>query len=253
MLDSTFTDAEIEEFYVLLNTSGVRLNSPELRKAAHYDTNFLSAVNKVCDLPEFTGLNLFGPKAVDRMNDLEFVAELLTFLLHGFTNKKETVDKLFDEDVSKKQSDELVGRAETVLRDIAALDATIPIAQTRYRQKNDFYTLFAFLAGHATVSPEAKKYFYETLLRIEPYISPSQQQCEPLLNYARNCVSQSNSQPAREARNSFFVELFDNKSAELNQTQRKISDFFGIAPKDAAISKWGRLLLDNELLEKAEA
>jgi hypothetical protein len=247
LLDQSFSDPEVEKFYVLLNTSGVRLNSPELRKADYYDTNFLSIVRELCDLDQFKSLNLFGQKSVDRMNDVEFVSELLAFLLHGFADKKERVEETYKEDISTAKVDELREEFISILNDVSTWNKRLPLQHTRYKQKNDFYTIFAFLARHRATPAEAKLYFYETLLRLDGAISPSQEKCEPLMEYALNCVSQSNSKDAREKRDALLKAIFENTSSDLNKSQKDIAKYFRMA-EGAVVRKWGRTLLDNESL-----
>jgi len=94
ILDESFSDKEVEDFYVLVNSSGLRLNRPELFKAEYYSTRILKLATELAGSPEFEAFSLFSDKSSDRMNDIDFISELLAFLEFGFTDKKEKVDTL---------------------------------------------------------------------------------------------------------------------------------------------------------------
>ena len=222
-------DESIERFYALVNSSGLRLNRPELKKAEYYYTNFLYLITELASRSEFTDLNLFTKPSADRMNDIEFVSELVANLKFGIFDKKEKVDFLYEKDITARESEELKSRFITILKYIGEFNKTYPINKTRYKQRNDFYTLFDFIK---TLNPtddilDTMLYYYKILVKIGPFIKPSQEECDPLMNYALHCVSQSNSKTAREERQKFFFELFLNEDSEANETQIAILNFFG--------------------------
>lgn len=233
LLDQSFTDKEVEDFYVLVNSSGMRLNRPELFKAEYYSTKFLRLATELAGAPIFETLSLFSEKSSERMNDIDFVSELLAFLEFGFSDKKEKVDALYESDISEAQYRQLKQRSEEVLSRVAELSAITPVNKTRFKQKGDFYTLFAFIANNPRLSEAALGYFYRVFLRLAPHIRPSQEECDPLMEYAVNCVTQSNSKKAREARNKLFIELFLNSGGEPNPTQNAIAGYLGLrTPND---------------------
>jgi hypothetical protein len=232
LLDQSFTDKEVEDFYVLVNSSGMRLNRPELFKAEYYSTRFLKLATELAGAPVFEALSLFSDKSSDRMNDIDFVSELIALLSFGFTDKKEKVDALYASDISESQYRDLKQRFEATLGRIAKLDAIVPINRTRFKQKGDFYTLFSFVANNPNLPVKALEHFYNILLRLSPHIRPSQENCDPLMEYAVNCVTQSNSKKAREARSKLFDELFLNSSRQPNSTQQSIAEYFRLTDKD---------------------
>lgn len=248
VLDQSLSDKDVENFYVLVNSSGMRLNKPELRKAAFHDTRFLRLANEIASHPYFSDLALFTAASEERMNDVEFVSELLAFIDAGFTDKKEEVERLYKDDVSEAAAALLREKALATLERIASLNNDVPLQDTRYRQKADFYTLFAFLSNNKNLHLEMLKYCYQILLRLAPHIRPSQDRCEPLFNYALNCVSQSHLKTAREARNSLLEELFLNTADIPNKTQAEIAKYFGLGD-DGFTKKWGSLLFKLEVLE----
>jgi len=219
----------IEKFYALVNSSGLRLNRPELKKAEYYNTIFLALITDLASISEFTDLNLFTKPSADRMNDIEFVSELVANLSFGISDKKEKVDFLYDKDISAEESEELKSQFITIIKYIGEFNKIYPINKTRYKQRNDFYTLFDFIK---TLNPTADMldtmlYYYQILVKIGPFIKPSQEDCDPLMDYALHCVSQSNSKTAREERQRFFIDLFLNENSEANETQKAILNFFG--------------------------
>lgn len=232
ILDDSFSEKEIEDFYVLVNRSGLRLNRPELFKAEYYSTRFLQLATEIAGAPVFEELTLFSEQSSDRMNDIDFVSELLALLEFGFTDKKEKVDALYESDISEAQFRELKSRAEGVLARFARLNEVVPINRTRFKQKGDFYTLFGFIADNPELSAAALKCFYLILLKLSPHIRPSQEDCDPLMDYAVNCVTQSNSKKAREARNKLLVELFLNSNSHPNPTQKAIADYLHLTEAD---------------------
>lgn len=249
ILDRAVSTDEVQDYYVILNSTGSKLNTAELRKAAYHSTNILGLANRIADSDLFTSLNLFSDRSKDRMNDIDFISELLTFVKYGHTDKKLKVREIYEEDIESSESEKLFNVTRDVLRKINDLNEKIEISHTRFKQKNDFYTLFAFLERHPEIPADALMFLYETIIALSPQISPSQEMCDPLREYALNCVSQSNSKSAREKRESFFNELFQNNSNTATPTQSAIAEFFGIEPKNATVRKWGLQLLNNDLLQ----
>ena len=220
------SDESIEMFYALVNSTGLRLNRPEIRKAEFYTTNLLRLVTNLAELDEFHRLGLFTRLSAQRMNDVDFVSELVAQMQFGITDKKEKVDDLYEADITEAQFEHLRQNFIKVLGRLTAFNAIVPISKTRYRQKNDFYTLFGFLHKHSGIERGDLDYFYQLLVKIGPYIRPSQERCEPLMIYALNCVTQSNSKKARQDRLSFFESLLLNPASEPNPVQEALLQFF---------------------------
>jgi len=88
-------------------------------------------------------------------------------------------------------------------------------------------------------------YFFRLLIKLAPYIRPSQEDCDPLMNYALNCVTQSNSKSARENRHAFFVNLMLNERDKPNGTQKAIITFFKMRDSDmVSIQKYKTLSIE---------
>jgi hypothetical protein len=81
------------------------------------------------------------------------------------------------------------------------------------------------------VEAETLDYFYQVLVKVGRFIRPSQEDCEPLMQYAFNCVTQSNSKHARAERHRILSDILLNRGAEPNATQRALLDFFHMTDK----------------------
>jgi hypothetical protein len=238
----------IEVFYALVNSSGLRLSRPELRKAEYYNTSFLHLTTVLADNTDFEELGIFSRTSVGRMQDVEFVSELVALSKHGFADKKEKVDELFEKDINDVEYESLRQNFLSVIEHLKRFDNIFPINRTRYKQKNDFYTLFAFLLWNKSIETEILDYFYKLLVKIGPYIRPSQEDCDPLMNYAYHCVTQSNSKHARRGRYQFFVDLLLNETDQANEVQKQIISFFKMdEPSTIKLSKY--LTLNIHIME----
>lgn len=215
----------IEDFYTLVNSSGLRLNAPEIRKARYYDTRFLALCTEMAALEKFANLGLFGVATISRMNDVELVSELLALLSQGCSEKKEAVDRIFEADVTGEQADELRNNFKTVVDVLTDFDSIGPLKKTRYKQRADLYTLIDFIWSNRKITSKGFESCYKIMLAIAPHIRPTQQHCDPLRDYARNCVSQSNSKRARMERSAFFNALMRNPKHTPNDTQKAVAAF----------------------------
>lgn len=223
--------APIEKFYAIVNKTGVHLNKPEVRKADFYDTNYLKLVTDITQSKLFNKLKVFTDTSLKRMNDVEFVAELVILVKDGHVDKKENMDEYFKTDLSSEQCAAIKSKMNSVLNKLNSLNQIYSIRDTRYKQKNDFYTLFDFILS-TELDLDTLKYFYKILVLIGKDIKPTQDACEPLKEYARNCVTQSNSKLARSNRLDFFKKLFLNSSTKANPTQFSILKFYDLSKTD---------------------
>lgn len=215
-------DEEIEEFYALVNSSGRNLNNPEISKAKYYDTKFLELCTKLANSEMFSSLNIFTNKAMERINDIEYIGELIALLKFGLTDKKNKVAELFENDLARCEVISLTEKFNKVIEVIKELDRYQQFQKTRYRQHADFYSLFYFIHSNIGLSIDTFTKYYDILLDIAPSISPSNYDCAPLQYYARNCVTQSNGKTARSERNSFLNNLLRNPDPKPNKTQEDI-------------------------------
>ncbi len=247
IISELIEDEHIEEFYDRVNSTGLRLSKGETIKAAHVRTNLLNLIQNLANNPLFTDLKLFSAATLKRMNDIDFISELVALLEFGITEKKKAADDLLRTDILEEKYSELEEKFIEIHQHISRFNSITPIRTTRYRQKNDFYTLFGFLKSNLSIDHGTLDYFYKTLVVLGPYITPSQENCDPLLEYAVNCVTQSNSENARLKRNEFFETIFLNTSEQPNETQLSILRFFQ-SDDDCVTSLSGFTLIDIDRL-----
>jgi len=205
-------EKKVTEFYFKVNKFGTKLNRPEIIRSERFDNLIQKLIEDISASQVFKELELFSNDSLTRLLDQDFIGELLALIFFGITDKKDAVDKLFNEfDNNVENIDFLSGRFWEILFTIKDLNDYYPIKETRYKQRNDFYTLFSFILKHKEVDKKSLSYMYELLIKIDPEITPSNENCFAFQNYAFNCVSQSNSKKAREARLKFFEDLLLNK------------------------------------------
>lgn len=228
IINSSVNQEKIREFYVMVNNTGLKLNKPELTKAKHFTSSILSLVEELTGNPNFKDLGIFNSKQSDRMIDREFVEELVAQLKFGIGDKKNDIKKLYTLDISQSDTEELKKSFNSVLELISRYNKQFSIAESRYIQRNDFYTLFKFISDNTTLNNEEFSIFFQILLKIQYDISPSNEKCPDLQFYAYNCVSQSNSKQAREERLLFFTDLLLNKANKANKLQKALLRYYGL-------------------------
>lgn len=94
------------------------------------------------DIQQLIELDIFTDKTKLRMNDRGLIEEIVAYLFYGITEKRNAVEELFETPISENIANEKYDRFSMVINKISALNDIKPINQTRYKQKNDFYTLF---------------------------------------------------------------------------------------------------------------
>lgn len=241
---------KIESFYARVNSSGKRLNRPELLKAKYFDTKILQLADELSCLPEFDKLNLFSESSQNRMNDLDFTAELIGNIKFGRTDKKLKVDDIFEKDLTDTECIEIKEKFVSVINRFVRFNNIHPINKTRYRQRNDFYTLFDFLRLHTKLPNTLLDYVYNILINIDNDIYPSNEDCAPFKDYALHCVSQSNSKSARDARYNFMKSMFLNAYPKQSSDLKDVLFFYGLNDNDI-IDVNGYSMIELETLRDA--
>lgn len=228
---------QVEKFYSLVNSSGLHLNRPELHKAKYYNTRLLKLATVLAQSPDVTGLNLFTKSSVNRMNNIDFITELIGSLYFGISDKKLKVDVLYESDITEREETDLQDRFTDTMQLFGEMDRIKELRTTRYRQKNDFYTLFLIFSEltQEGVGKSTLVCLYQILCLLGRHISPSQEDCEPLKEYAINCVTQSNGKIARENRNTILRRLLLNREETPSEMQSEVLDYFGLET-DAIVS-----------------
>lgn len=237
-----------EEFFYLVNKRGVQLNPSEVNHAYYHDTDFMNLVNRMSEYQPLIELDIFTDKTVMRMNDRSLIEELAAYLIKGITDKRNAVEELFESKIEPKTSELQFVRFCKIINRINSIVDIKPINKTRYKQRNDFYTLFCFIDKHIDDPVYVLKEQYKILIYISDnnIISPSNDDYELFKEYAINCVSQSNSKRAREKRLSFFENILANVSTEPTQEQIQLIDFaYNELGESLSTKKYDKYLLVN--------
>ena len=221
----TSNGESLEDFYYLVNKRGVHLNSSEANKAYYHDAPFMILVNELMDLQELSDLDIFSTKTVQRMNDRSLIEELVAYLFKGnVTDKRIAVDELLESTLEMKKIKEVREEFKSILGALCQLNGIKPIKETRFKQRNDFSTLFCFIAKHKELSKEIliEQYRFLVFLDDNEYIRPTNDKCETLKEYAYHCVTQSHSKKARLARLTILENILIVK--DINEKPPYLSD-----------------------------
>lgn len=232
IIENLSSQDSLRDFYVLINKKGVHLNMPEVHKSEYFDKLFLKLADEVLDYQNLIDLNLFTEISIKRMNDRAYIEELLSYLKVGIKEKKKAVETIYKEDISEDEYLKLKDIFYSIIDKISILNKIKPIRNTRYKQKNDFYTLFSFINENIGATQDLLNYQYQILLILDrtdedgrQFIRPTNEDCDALKDYATNCVSQSNSTNARESRLLFFNSVLKNRDINKNDILIDVVNF----------------------------
>ena len=221
----TTNGESLEDFYYLVNKRGVHLNTAEANKAYYHNAPFMALVNELMDLQELSDLDIFTTKTVQRMNDRSLIEELVAFLFKGnITDKRKAVDELLESTLEAEKIEQVRKEFSSIMEILCRLNVVKPIKDTRFKQRNDFYTLFCFIAIHKELSKNVLSEQYRFLVFVDEheYIRPTNDDCETFKEYAYHCVTQSNSKTARLTRLSIMEDLLIVKNVD--EMSHRLSD-----------------------------
>ena len=221
----TSNGESLEDFYSLVNKRGVHLNPAEVNKAQYHDAPFMVLVNELMDLQGLSDLDIFSTKTVQRMNDRSLIEELAAYLFKGnVTDKRKAVEDLLESTLETAKVEQVREEFKSTLEILCLLNVIKPIRETRFRQRNDFYTLFCFIAKHKELSVNVLSEQYRILVFVDEheYIRPTNDDCETFKEYAYHCVTQSNSKMARLTRLLILEELLVIK--DLEEMSHRLAD-----------------------------
>ena len=140
------SDPEIRDLFERLNTNNIVLNDQELRNA-RYSGRFKDVSESLADDPFFQKLGLFTAKNVRRMEDVEYVSELLLLLVAGVQNKKDLL-----EDFYSAYNDEFPEESQYILEFKTALlliqQITTMENKAFIKTRSNFYSIFGACAQY---------------------------------------------------------------------------------------------------------
>lgn len=208
----------LESFYGLVNKRGVLLNPAEVNKAQYHSAPFMMLVNELMDLQDLLELDIFSTQTVLRMNDRSLIEELVALLIKKeITDKRRAVDELLNSNLDNEVIANTRTKFTDIIKVINDLNKINPINKTRFKQRNDFYTLFSYVAKHVEIPINVLKEQYRFLIFIDEhnYIRPTNESCQTFMKYAYHCVTQSNSKDARKTR----LTILENILIKVNQNE----------------------------------
>lgn len=201
------TDEEIRDLYSRVNKYTVQLNKQELRKA-DFPGDFISLAERLSENNFFERSGIFTVKQRRRMLDVEFIEELLTILVKGIQDKKDYIDDICEEYMVMNNGNEIEERFLGIIYDISAIfdSNLVSLQNTRFRQKSDFYSLFACISNLRLKGVLKKKNIEEVQKRLktlDEQIGPQSEQDE-YREYATRCLSDANSLANRNWRTEYL-------------------------------------------------
>lgn len=203
-------DDIVRDIYLRVNKYTVALNKQELRRA-DFPGHFLSLSEDLAQEPFFEEGHIFTIANSKRMGDVEFVSELLALLLKGPQEKRDNLDDFYLNymEWDSEEKELLRNRFLSVLEDYKTIfhKPDLDLAATRFRQKADFYSLFAAIDDcrneGGSLEGKPMKYLQEDFQAID-YNTAPQAEVSILSDYAIKCVSQGNSFASRKWRRDFL-------------------------------------------------
>ncbi len=225
------SDDVVREIYSRVNKYTIALNKQELRRA-DFPGDFLDLSEKLTTLKFFEESRIFTIANSKRMGDVEYISELLALIIIGPQDKKETLDQFYmDYSIwNHEHMQHIRNEFQLIIDDILMIFPldSYPIAKTRFRQKADFYSLFAAIheLHKDGYSLEGKKVetLREDFVILDRNISP-EDDVKVFSEYAVKCVSQGNTIGSRLWRRE-FLRRFLLGTYSGKPPDKEIIDFF---------------------------
>ena len=231
------TDEIVREIYSRVNKYNIALNKQELRRA-DFPGQFLKLSEELSQHEFFEDSKIFSVANRRRMGDVEYISELLAILIGGIQDKKSTLDNFYQDYSSwlRKDVAKIKNRFQKIIDDILIIFPadSFPIAKTRFRQKADYYSLFAAInelreEGHSLQGKNVSD-LREDFKILNSNIAP-EAGVELFSEYAIKCVSQGNTINSRSWRKDFLKDILGGT-------------YINKLPKKEAIDKYCEILWD---------
>jgi len=210
---SGVSDEDLREVYSRVNKYTFALNKQELRRA-DFPGDFLDLAEKLALNEYLESARIFTTANRRRFGDVEFISELLAGLIAGAQDKKQTLDDFYQKYAvwDNDKLDSIRKRFLSVLEDIERLFSFKDkgIAETRFRQKADFYSLFLAIDSlHQDGNVLGDKdlhYLQEDIYCLDYNVEPHSE-VEAFREYATRCLSDANSKSSRFWRQNFIKKI----------------------------------------------
>ena len=152
ILPAHLSEDEIRGVFSRINKNVESLTDQELRNST-YGGPFIRTVKDIAnDDPFWSDCGVFSANDYRRMNDQEFISELMIAHLYGPQNKKDNLDRYYI------NNEEVFDDRRSILKTFNLVTNEITrilpsLKGTRWRKKSDFYTLFLALAARVDELP----------------------------------------------------------------------------------------------------
>ena len=244
---------EVIDMYSRINQYTVNLNEQELRKATFSDSDFLKLSEELSEEEFFDNAKFFTPRKRQRMNDVEYISELLCLFLEGVQDKKNQLNNFYERYGNISNYLEVKNGFQDILKNITNLftnkslynyfstskydgsEGDINLGKTRFRQFADFYSLFMVIKDIRDIhlNENQQENILKILIFLTEMIEP-EADIELLREYAIKCVSQGNTKQSRLFRENVLKSLFfmviENTHNDISiQLEKEINKIYNIA------------------------
>lgn len=229
VIDSKTAKEDIIDMYSRINEYTVNLNQQELRRAAYSDSDFLKLSEELAQLEFFGHGRFFTPRKRQRMNDVEFISELLALQLDSIQDKKSSLDSFYLKYSKFDNLDLIETTFKRIIENIQKLfkyeiyfvddkskydgkNSAKNIGLTRFKQQADFYSLFNLFKeldkNKVFLDVNQEEKILKIFLLLDYLIEP-ESYIDILSTYAIKCVSQGNTKNSREFRFKLLSQVVD--------------------------------------------
>ena len=206
------SDEEIRDLYSRVNKYTVQLNKQELRRA-DFPGDFINLAEELSENEFFSESKIFSVRLRRRMLDIEYIEELLTIISDGIQDKRDYIDLMCEKYIILPNKAEIKNKFLDVLNDINIIfdSDIISLSNSRFKQKSDFYSLFATIfnlrKNHQLTTDENVLNDVRSILKnMDSEIGPQSGNAE-YLEYATRCLSDANSKVNRIWRIDFLTKV----------------------------------------------
>lgn len=225
---SGYSESELREMYGRVNRYTIVLNKQELRRA-DFPGDYLTVSEKLSLNSYLDEARIFTPANRKRLGDVEYISELLAILIGGIQDKKESLDQFYIEykEWEEQHFNEIMAKFQSAIDDIQLIfeENDFPLKATRFKQKSDFYSLFAAINElqneGLSLRKDALPFLREDLGVLTQMIAPD---ADGLYGeYAVKCVSDANSSSSRIWRAEFLKKILLGAYKEKNNETERLT------------------------------
>ena len=227
-------DVMIRDIFSRVNKYTKVLNNQELRRA-DFPGEFLALSDRLANHEFFERHRFFSVAARKRMLDAEYVSELLIVLLGGVQDKATQIDNFYFKYMQWPIEERTLVRErfERILTEVQIIFAAkkTSLDSSRFKQKADFYSLFAAIdklhRGGGVINENNIKLLGKDLDILDDWIAP-EAEVKVFSEYAIKCVSQANTLRSREWRSLFLYDFLRGSYFCGNPCKSSVKRFFDL-------------------------